>query len=290
MSFGYGMNQGYVQYAPNSYKEPGWSAVPGHPAYQQYQGHAVVYAQPVVVRAQPGYVNDPYEAQFQARPLFRQVQTAAYEPVMIKSAVSSMSLQAPVIPHGLIPQNFRVPKVHEIYYVPPGQSHRGDMDSHQQAKRQKFGKSSPSSFSSKKPDEIDDDDESTSTNEDGTLRKRERALDPDAIVKGPWTLKEDHKLLELVEEYGLKWSFIARKLKGRIGKQCRERYVNHLNKGIKKSPWTAEEDQVLLDTQEKLGNRWSEISKLLPGRPENSVKNRFNCLIMKKAVSLSEEV
>ena len=43
-----------------------------------------------------------------------------------------------------------------------------------------------------------------------------------------------------------------------------------------------EEDTVLLHAQKQVGNRWSEISRLLPGRAENAVKNRFNSLITKR--------
>ena len=51
-------------------------------------------------------------------------------------------------------------------------------------------------------------------------------------MKGPWTKEEDDKVVELVGEFGVKsWSFIARKLEGRLGKQCRERYVNGLGIG-----------------------------------------------------------
>src|SRR4051812_4022454 len=48
------------------------------------------------------------------------------------------------------------------------------------------------------------------------------------------------------------------------------------------SSWTPEEDSVLCAAQRSLGNKWSEISRLLPGRAENAVKNRFNSLITKK--------
>jgi hypothetical protein len=42
------------------------------------------------------------------------------------------------------------------------------------------------------------------------------------------------KLRELVNEQGeKKWSKIAKDLPGRIGKQCRERWLNHLKPGIK---------------------------------------------------------
>jgi hypothetical protein len=38
--------------------------------------------------------------------------------------------------------------------------------------------------------------------------------------------EEDKKVIELVEKYGPeKWSYIASFLPGRIGKQCRERYL-----------------------------------------------------------------
>ena len=43
------------------------------------------------------------------------------------------------------------------------------------------------------------------------------------------------------------WSFIARQLKGRLGKQCRERWYNHLQPDINKSPWTAEEDALIIE-------------------------------------------
>jgi myb proto-oncogene protein len=41
-------------------------------------------------------------------------------------------------------------------------------------------------------------------------------------------------LIQMVEQYGMrKWSHIAQKLPGRIGKQCRERWHNHLRPDIK---------------------------------------------------------
>jgi hypothetical protein len=51
---------------------------------------------------------------------------------------------------------------------------------------------------------------------------------------------------------------------------------------VKKTAWSTEEDNILLTAQERLGNKWSEIAKLLPGRAENAVKNRYNSLINRR--------
>eukprot|EP01121_Diplochlamys_sp_Union-15-3_P007791 TRINITY_DN2011_c0_g1_i3.p1 TRINITY_DN2011_c0_g1~~TRINITY_DN2011_c0_g1_i3.p1 ORF type:complete len:362 (+),score=60.54 TRINITY_DN2011_c0_g1_i3:143-1228(+) len=115
------------------------------------------------------------------------------------------------------------------------------------------------------------------------LHRWQRVTNP-ALVKGPWTKREDALLRQLVEQLGTKsWSRIAKKLNsGRNGKQCRERYCNHLDPLIKKGDWTPEEDSMLLEKHARWGNKWSKIALFLPGRSPNSIKNHFNSSIQRR--------
>ena len=84
----------------------------------------------------------------------------------------------------------------------------------------------------------------------------------------------------LVDEHGhRKWSFIANKMEGRRGKQCRDRWLNHLKPDIRRGEWTAEEERILVEGHRMLGTRWAALAKLLPGRPENAIKNHWHATL-----------
>ncbi len=68
--------------------------------------------------------------------------------------------------------------------------------------------------------------------------------------KGQWTDEEDAVVVETVqnsmEEPFTRWSDLAQRLPGRVGKQVRDRWVNHLNPAINHLPFSREDVSICL--------------------------------------------
>ncbi|ESQ35374.1 hypothetical protein EUTSA_v10007659mg [Eutrema salsugineum] len=99
-----------------------------------------------------------------------------------------------------------------------------------------------------------------------------------------WTPEEDVILREQITLHGTEnWAIIASKFKDKSTRQCRRRWYTYLNSDFKRGGWSPEEDMLLCEAQRVFGNRWTEIAKVVSGRTDNAVKNRFTTLCKKRA-------
>ncbi|CAI9092691.1 OLC1v1028008C1 [Oldenlandia corymbosa var. corymbosa] len=99
-----------------------------------------------------------------------------------------------------------------------------------------------------------------------------------------WSPEEDDILREQIGIHGTdNWAIIASKFKDKTTRQCRRRWFTYLNSDFKKGGWSPEEDLLLCEAQKIFGNRWTEIAKVVSGRTDNAVKNRFSTLCKKRA-------
>uniref|UniRef100_A0A7S4AL55 Uncharacterized protein n=1 Tax=Pseudo-nitzschia australis TaxID=44445 RepID=A0A7S4AL55_9STRA len=117
-----------------------------------------------------------------------------------------------------------------------------------------------------------------------------RYLKP-GVRKGQWTDQEDSIVIDAVqnssEQPFTRWSDLAQRLPGRVGKQIRDRWVNHLNPNINHLPFSRDDDLKLWEGHKKLGKRWVEIStkSFNSTRSENHIKNRWYSASFKKFIA-----
>jgi hypothetical protein len=110
-----------------------------------------------------------------------------------------------------------------------------------------------------------------------------KVIDP-TLTKGSWTGEEDQAIVQFVQANGAKsWSKLAAMLPGRIGKQCRERWINHLNPEISHAAFTPEDDKMIVELHGQFGNKWAKIAAIMRTRSCNAIKNRWNSVLAKAA-------
>jgi hypothetical protein len=71
------------------------------------------------------------------------------------------------------------------------------------------------------------------------------------------------------------WAVIGQLMGNRTARQCRERYHNYLSPAVKLSPWSCEEDQLLLEKYRELGPKWSQMTAFFENRTAVSLKNHY---------------
>lgn len=62
-----------------------------------------------------------------------------------------------------------------------------------------------------------------------------------------------------------------------------------MNPNVKRGPFTADEDDTILAQHAIHGNKWAVISRSMPGRTDNQVKNRFNSTLRRLIASQKKE-
>ena len=105
---------------------------------------------------------------------------------------------------------------------------------------------------------------STSSKSSGGGGGGGRSSSSSSSSSSTWTPAVDATLATLVATHGPKeWSMLAKELNRLLGcdgkftsKKVRERFCYHLDPAINKSAFTPEEDLLIIEKRDEIGNRW----------------------------------
>jgi hypothetical protein len=98
-----------------------------------------------------------------------------------------------------------------------------------------------------------------------------------------FTPSEDAMLMCLVAQFGrFGWDVISSKMHNRNPRQCRERWKHYLSVGFEDRAWTKAEDDLLLEKEEQIGQRWTKLTAFFHNRSDIQIKARWVKLMEKK--------
>lgn len=100
------------------------------------------------------------------------------------------------------------------------------------------------------------------------------------VVKGGvWTNIEDEILKAAVSKYGLnQWARVSSLLARKTAKQCKARWTEWIDPGIKKIEWSREEDEKLLHLAKLMPTQWRTIAPIV-GRTATQCLERYQKLL-----------
>lgn len=92
-----------------------------------------------------------------------------------------------------------------------------------------------------------------------------------------FTVSEDKTIIRFVSssKFNNNWDGLTKLLPWRTARQCRDRWTYYLSPANNLAPFSSEEDQLIVQKVNELGNKWANISKFFTGRSDNSIKNRW---------------
>lgn len=115
--------------------------------------------------------------------------------------------------------------------------------------------------------------------EQQTITQKQMVIPPMRRVKNKFSMSEDAALQNLVKRYGDNdWVTIAKMLRTKNSRQCHDRWFYYLSPKLNHGPFTEEEDNKLIQLQQKYGQRWVKIAKHFAGRTDTQIKNRWNVI------------